>query len=191
MRAVPRCVQDAINLLCLDPSYLPHLPALLAAAYARMKASSLEIGASETEGDGVIFEFLSEHLVKKFPHDEDLRAILRQALSTNETFRFLFFSIGLITTDPFIPSKTPGDAFEIFVAAFEHVLTDPERRQLMDWVDAVFGPLAVAGAGAYLQWRSLSHTTTPAKRLSSRPKDKRSSSISLYISSLSDGFCSI
>ncbi|KAJ7651457.1 hypothetical protein DFH06DRAFT_1206983 [Mycena polygramma] len=143
-------IQRAVNSELLRPDFHASLPVLAPSAYTLMQGPRIQRDASQTEGDGLAFEFVGDLVADMLPW-ADLAALnsVRQVLTSNETFRFLLFAVGVYRKDPALSSKQPGDAFEIYLKAFEGSTKDSQRRAVAEWIAVQFGPLVTVAFQAY------------------------------------------
>ncbi|KAJ7665301.1 hypothetical protein DFH06DRAFT_1323695 [Mycena polygramma] len=144
-----RWIQDAVNAAILLPTANVYLPILPLSAYdGDMQQPKLHRDSTQTDGDGLFFEFLS-YLVSELVPEPD-RHVVRQVLATNETFRYLLFRVGLYKRDPSIDVKLAADVLEIFLGAFDRVTTTTERTAVVQWMRDVVGPFIAVALNARL-----------------------------------------
>ncbi|KAJ7601334.1 hypothetical protein DFH06DRAFT_1263155, partial [Mycena polygramma] len=158
-------IQDAVNAAILLPTANVYLPILPLSAYdGDMQQPKLHRDSTQTDGDGLFFEFLS-YLVSELVPEPDRHVrntvqtcammlngpqVVRQVLATNETFRYLLFRVGLYKRDPSIDVKLAADVLEIFLGAFDRVTTTTERTAVVQWMRDVVGPLIAVALNARL-----------------------------------------
>ncbi|KAJ7601335.1 hypothetical protein DFH06DRAFT_1154425 [Mycena polygramma] len=140
-------IQESINYKILESGFEAFLPIVEPWVYEIMEGPQIPRDTSRTEGDGLFLEQISE--LTSTIEDDPTRCVrysvqhsmMRAALTSNETFRYLMFSIGLYEEDPATDDKYPGDVLELYLRALDRHATDTERRIVVQWVVAIFGPL--------------------------------------------------
>ncbi|KAJ7665300.1 hypothetical protein DFH06DRAFT_310407 [Mycena polygramma] len=132
-------IPESINYKILESGFEAFLPIVEPWVYEIMEGPQIPRDTSQTEGDGLFLEQISE--LTSTIEDDPTRCMMRAALTSNETFRYLMFSIGLYEEDPATDDKYPGDVLELYLRALDRHATDTERRIVVQWVVAIFGSL--------------------------------------------------
>ncbi|KAJ6601288.1 hypothetical protein DFH09DRAFT_1355471, partial [Mycena vulgaris] len=160
-----RCMQDAVKARALRADYQAYLPTIPPSAYTRMEGSSTT--GLQTVDDGLLFEFVTKLLIT-LPFGHDTRVMMRQVLTSNETCGYILANLEILD-DPTVDDEAPGNVVKIYIEALERESEGSERGEVIEWVRRVWGPLALAGHAALLEFQQ---KKTGAKRaVQSRDED--------------------